>query len=91
MPKALKWDIISLCTRYFKNVRADFVLRCQKLPLQTTPEMIHFEDWKKEYYVVAFDTINIFTHWAPQNDHQNLSFVKDIYVVAKKWPQMVKK
>ena len=26
---------------------------------------------------------------APQNDHQHLNFVKDVYVVGKKWPEMV--
>ena len=50
--------------------------------------MMHFQAWKKkdfnQYYVVAFDTIKIYTHLAPQNDRQNLSSVKDIYVVAKK-------
>ena len=34
--------------------------------------------------MVAFDPIKIYTHLAPQNDRLNLSFVKDIYVVAKK-------
>ena len=33
-----------------------------------------------QYSVVAFDPIKISTHYAPQN----LSFVKVIYVVAKK-------
>ena len=37
-----------------------------------------------QYFVVAFDPIKISTHYAPQNDCWNLSFVKDIYVVAKK-------
>ena len=41
------------------------------------------------YYVVAFDPIKILTLKAPQNDRLNLSFVKDFYVVAKKWPEMV--
>ena len=49
---------------------------------------MHFQAWKKkdfnQYYVVAFDLIKIYTHLAPQNDRLNLSFVKDIYVVAKK-------
>ena len=35
-------------------------------------------------YVVAFDPIGIQTHLAPQNDRQNLSFVKGNYVVGKK-------
>ena len=35
-------------------------------------------------YVVAFDPIKIQTCLAPQNDCQNLSFVKDIYVVGEK-------
>ena len=37
-----------------------------------------------QYFVVAFDPIKISTHYAPQNDRWNLSFVKDIYVVTKK-------
>ena len=40
-------------------------------------------------YVVAFDPIKIQTCLAPQNDCQNLSFVKDNYVVGKKRPEMV--
>ena len=44
---------------------------------------------KKKLYVVAFDPIKILTLKAPQNDRLNLSFVKDFYVVAKKWPEMV--
>ena len=32
----------------------------------------------------SFDPIKIRTRLAPQNVHQNLSFVKDIYVVCKK-------
>jgi len=37
-----------------------------------------------QYFVVDFDPIKISTHYAPQNDRWNLSFVKDIYVVTKK-------
>ena len=37
-----------------------------------------------QYFVVAFDPIKICTNYAPQNDCWNLSFVKDIYIVAKK-------
>ena len=37
-----------------------------------------------KHFVVAFDPIKISTHYAPQNDRWNLSFVKDICVVAKK-------
>ena len=33
--------------------------------------------------------IKILTHSAPQNDSLNLSFVKDVNVVAKKWQKMV--
>ena len=36
-------------------------------------------------YVVAFDPIKILTCWALQNDGQNLSFVKTINSVVKKW------
>ena len=35
------------------------------------------------------DSIGIWTHLAPQNDHQCLNFVKDVCVVGKKWPEMV--
>ena len=50
--------------------------------------MMHFQVWKEKYfnqsYVVAFDPIKIFTYQAPQNDRPNLSFVKDLYLGAKK-------
>ena len=36
------------------------------------------------YQVVAFDPTDILTYQAPQNDHLDLSFVKDFYVVGKK-------
>ena len=36
------------------------------------------------FYLVAFDPIEIQTCSAPQNDRQNLIFVKDIYEVGKK-------
>ena len=36
------------------------------------------------FWVVTFEPIEILTPLAPRNDHLNLSFVKDIYVVAKK-------
>ena len=39
---------------------------------------------KKVFHVVAFDLFRIQTGLAPQNEHQNLSFVKDIHVVSKK-------
>ena len=49
--------------------------------------MMYFQARKNtdfnQYFVVAFDTINISTHQAPQNDCLNLTFVKDMYVVAK--------
>ena len=42
------------------------------------------------FSVISFEPIEIHTGLAPQNDHLNLSFVKDVYVVAKqmvlKWP-----
>ena len=54
---------------------------------------------KKKYFncnhVIALDPIRIWTHYAPQNDRLNLSFVKDFHVVGKKmarnghkWPFM---
>ena len=39
--------------------------------------------------VVVFDPIEIQTHLAPQNDHQHLNFVKDVYAIGKKRPEMV--
>jgi hypothetical protein len=73
---------------HFENTRTCFLLRCQNSLRQNSPKMMHFQAWKKKdfnkYYVVAFDPIKIYTHLAPQNDRLNLSFVKDIYVVAKK-------
>ena len=49
--------------------------------------MMYFQARKNtdlyQYFVVAFDPIKISTHYAPQNDGWNLSFVKDIYLVAK--------
>ena len=42
-------------------------------------------------YVIDFDPIRVYTCLALQNDHQILNFVKEIYVIAKKWPQMVEK
>ena len=39
---------------------------------------------KNVFYVVAFNIIRIQAHLAPQNEHQNLSFMKDIHVVGKK-------
>ena len=40
-------------------------------------------------YVINFDPNYIFIDWAHQNDRQNLSFVKAINVVVKKWPEMI--
>ena len=36
------------------------------------------------FYVVVFDQIGIQISWAHQNDHQNLSFMRDINEVAEK-------
>ena len=36
------------------------------------------------FYAITFKPIKIQKHSAPQNDRLNLSFVKDIYVNAKK-------
>ena len=80
---------------HFENTRPCFLLWCQNSLRQNSPKMMHFQAWKKkdfnQYYVVAFDPIKIYTHLAPQNDRLNLSFMKDIYGVAKKWPEMFKK
>ena len=51
---------------HFENTRAGFLLRCQNSLRQNTPKMMHFQAWKnkdfKQYSVVAFDPIKIFTH-----------------------------
>ena len=41
--------------------------------------------------MITFEPIKIQTCLAPQNDRQNLSFVKDIHVVAKQLPEVVLK
>ena len=78
---------------HFENMTAGFLQRCQNLLRRFTPEMIHFQAWKKEILnnnnVIDFDPIKIQTCLAPHNDRQHLLFVKDIYVDAKKWPQKV--
>ena len=38
----------------------------------------------KCFFVAAFDLIGIEAGLAPQNEHQHLSFVKDIHVDGKK-------
>ena len=38
---------------------------------------------KKVFYALAFDVIRIWTRLAPQNEHQNLNFMKDALVVGK--------
>ena len=43
-----------------------------------------FQARKNTNFNQYFDPIKISTHYAPQNDRWNLSFVKDIYVVTKK-------
>ena len=43
------------------------------------PELKKTWKQKKVFHVVAFDLIRIQTCLAPQNEHQNLSFVKDIH------------
>ena len=48
------------------------------------PKLKEIRKPKKVFHVVAFDLIRIQTGLAPQNEHQNLSFVKDIHVVGKK-------
>ena len=47
------------------------------------PKLKKMETEKLGFYVVAFDLIKIQTPLAPQNDRQDFSFVKDIYVVGK--------
>ena len=67
---------------------AGFLQRCQNILWHFTPKMIHFQALKKNIFtnnnVIDFDPIKIQTCLAPQNDRQHLSFVKDIYVDAKK-------
>ena len=55
------------------------------------------QNWKTQLskniwiYIIAFDTIEIWTQQAPQNGLGNLSFVKDTNVVGNKWPERVLK
>ena len=54
-------------------------------------------NWFKKYrnteilafYAIAIEPIKVQTHSAPQNDRLNLSYVKDIYVNAKKMARKV--
>ena len=41
------------------------------------------------FCVITFQPIIIKTCKAPQNDHQNLSFVKDKHTHGKKWPEKI--
>ena len=38
------------------------------------------------FFVITFELIISKTFEAPQNDRQNLIFVKDIYTYGEKWP-----
>ena len=40
------------------------------------------------FYAIAIEPIKVQTYSASQNDRLNLSFVKDVYVVAKKLSKM---
>ena len=54
-----------------------------------------FQNWKRNLsrtfviYVIDFDLIGISTCLTLLNDHQNLNFVKYIYVAGKKRPEIV--
>ena len=43
------------------------------------------------FYAIIFESIKIQKHSASQNDHLNVSFVRDIYVNAKKMARKVGK
>ena len=43
------------------------------------------------FYAIAIESIEIYKCSAPQNDRQDLSFLKDFHVVGKKMKKMVKK
>ena len=43
------------------------------------------------FCVITFESIRIQTRNELQNNRSNLSFVKDKYIVGKKWPDMVVK
>ena len=55
------------------------------------PKLKKMETEKFVFNAVAFDPIKIWTCLAPQNGRQHLSFLKDIYNVGKKLPEMVVK
>ena len=43
------------------------------------------------FCVIISEPIDIKTCLAPKNDRLNLSFVKDVHTISKKWPKMVVK
>ena len=68
-------------------MRADFLRRCQNSPRQTDVAFAGMTIFFCCNYVLALDPIKILTHLGPQNDGLNLSFVKDVNIVAKKMAQ----
>ena len=78
---------------HFENMKAGFLQRCQNLLRHFTPEMIHFQAWKKEILnnnnVIDFDPIKIQTFLAPHNDCQLYFLWKISVKLPKKLPQKV--
>ena len=72
---------------HFENMRADFLRRCQNSLRQTDVAFAGMTIFFCCNYVLALDPIKILTHLGPQNDGLNLSFVKDVNIVAKKMAQ----
>ena len=68
----------------FENMGASFLRRCQNTLWQNSPEMMHFQAWKKKVFGISFDSIKKQIRQEPQKDCLNLSFVKDFGVVSLK-------
>ena len=68
--------------------------KAKKSKTQKTQLSLFLQNCKKmeifaSCVIIAFEPIKIQTCSVPQNDHLNLSFVKDIKVVGKTWLEMV--
>ena len=75
----------------FRVVGRKMARNCPKMAIYESQIFIFFltklkktKKQKNVFYHLVFDPIKINTHLAPQNVHQNISFVKDINVVCKK-------
>ena len=44
---------------HFENMRADFLRQCQNWLQQTSPEMMHFQEWQKNILTVIMSLLLI--------------------------------